>query len=273
MNQIINKTAVSSNPRPSVFPSYQFPFSMDSSPFMNWREGDEESFPEKGVVFLSLVATVKLQPTFDGSIEVMAVKFLESVIPKSRQSSAGFLSSLGRTTDESLTDFVQCIVVLISTPNQVITAAVTRILDSLIFCCPAADRLVLVKADLIPQLIITLNPQSLSFEEAVDIHTNLMKSISWSFYLATQDGLRQLGIEDHDEQQAVRETILHQVMTPSEKLLQISTSYLPAMDFVLHMPVVLTIPSSEMEQKRRRSSRDLEESASIVENGGHRRCD
>ncbi|KAK2952944.1 hypothetical protein BLNAU_12120 [Blattamonas nauphoetae] len=161
--------------------------------------------------------------------------------------------------------------ILLSTPSQVVTAAAMKRLDSLIFKISAEVLLALVKADLIPQLINTLNPQSLSFDEAVDIHTDLMSSTMSSLWLATPDGLTELGIEDGNEQQAVRETVLKQVIVPSEKyichlcvirysivdgdqsyefmllhstLLEISPYYQPTMDVVLHMPVVLTIPSS-----------------------------
>ncbi|KAK2956336.1 hypothetical protein BLNAU_8703 [Blattamonas nauphoetae] len=72
--------------------------------------------------------------------------------------------------------------------------------------CSAKLRLALIKADLIPQLVITLNTLSLSFVEKADIHINLMNSITWSIWLASPEGLTQLEIEDHHGQQAARET-------------------------------------------------------------------
>ncbi|KAK2953870.1 hypothetical protein BLNAU_11130 [Blattamonas nauphoetae] len=101
-------------------------------------------------------------------------------------------------------------------------------------CSPSC----LVNADLIPQLVNTLNALSLSFDEAVDIHTNLPSSILSSLWLATPNGLTQLGIEDENEQQSVRETVLKQVSKPLEKYI-----WHLSMDFVVNMPVVLTIPS------------------------------
>ncbi|KAK2946507.1 hypothetical protein BLNAU_18549 [Blattamonas nauphoetae] len=145
-----------------------------------------------------------------------------------------------------------------------------KMLEKLMWHCSAKCRLDLVKADLIHQLIVSLNPQSHSFAEAVDIHINVTNIIFYSFYLTTPYGLEQLGIEDDNEQQTVCQTILQQVLVPSEKyichlcknhysivdgdqskaflellarLLQISPFYQPTMHFVLHMPVVLTIPS------------------------------
>ncbi|KAK2953073.1 hypothetical protein BLNAU_12062 [Blattamonas nauphoetae] len=146
-----------------------------------------------------------------------------------------------------------------------------EILRNLIFFSSAQVRISLVKADLVPQLITTLNPLSLSFAEAVNVHACLLTILTKSVWLATPYGLQQLGIKDKKEQQAVHETILTQVLVPSEKYirhlcmnrfsiidgeqsyyfmsvlarhLEISPYYQPTMDFVLDMPVFLTIPSS-----------------------------
>ncbi|KAK2950723.1 hypothetical protein BLNAU_14394 [Blattamonas nauphoetae] len=156
-------------------------------------------------------------------------------------------------------------------PSQnVITTATMRIVETLIESSSPKVRLALVKADLIPQIINTINPQSLSFVETDNIHINLMISITHSLSLATPDGLEDLKIEDIVGQQSVHETVLKHVLAPSEKyiwhlcvnrysiidgeqsryfmelmaqLLRISPYYQPTMDFILHMPVVLTIPS------------------------------
>ncbi|KAK2952646.1 hypothetical protein BLNAU_12474 [Blattamonas nauphoetae] len=91
-----------------------------------------------------------------------------------------------------------------------------EIVTSLFWLCSNEVRYALVKADLIPQLLITLNPQSFSFTDAEDIHINLMNSINHSLWLATPRRLAKLGIEDNNEEQAVHKTILKQVVTPSE---------------------------------------------------------
>ncbi|KAK2953274.1 hypothetical protein BLNAU_11737 [Blattamonas nauphoetae] len=247
-----------------------FSFSMDCSAFLNWDEEDFETDSERFVVFRSLVATVKLQSALDASLEENAVKFLKSVNLFPRELTRTLLSYHGRITDESLTDFIQSIVVLLSSTSQAITTASMEILESLIFWCSSEVRLALVQADLIPQLIITLNPLSLSFAEAEDFHTDLISNISRSLWLATPDGLADLKFEGYDEQQDVHESILKQVLAPSEKyiwhlcvnrysikdgeqsrwfldllaqLLRICPYYQPTMDFVFDMPVFLTIPS------------------------------
>ncbi|KAK2950475.1 hypothetical protein BLNAU_14593 [Blattamonas nauphoetae] len=142
----------------------------DCLPFLNWSHERTRSEPEKAVVIQSLVATLKLQPALDVSMEAKAVKFLESVSPDDEESADAFLTSLGQTPGESATDFVHSIGVLLSSPSQVITTAAMKMLDCLIMWCSALFNLTLVKADLLPRVVITLNPQSLSFEEALDIH-------------------------------------------------------------------------------------------------------
>ncbi|KAK2953352.1 hypothetical protein BLNAU_11637 [Blattamonas nauphoetae] len=82
-----------------------------------------------------------------------------------------------------------------------------RIIDSLILWCSPKYQLALIKAELIPQIILTINPLSLSFAEAVNIHTHLVSTILSSIGLATPYCLAQLGNEDENDQQAVHETI------------------------------------------------------------------
>ncbi|KAK2942005.1 hypothetical protein BLNAU_23089 [Blattamonas nauphoetae] len=221
-------------------------------------------------VFRSLVATVKLQPELDNALEAKAVKLLLFVTQKRHRLADTFLGSLASPSDDSLTTFIQCIVVLISSASKRIITTTKEMLYSLFSNCSPHVRLALVKADLIPQLISTLNPLSLSFVETVDIHVYLMKIIWFSLGLSTPVGLEQLQIEDNDEQQAVHETIFQQVLSPYEQyfgllcvnrcsivdveqsryflnllatLLEISPHHQPTMELVLNMPVFLTIPS------------------------------
>ncbi|KAK2954446.1 hypothetical protein BLNAU_10614 [Blattamonas nauphoetae] len=154
--------------------SHCFLHSGDCSPFLNWRYNPHESELERAIVFRSLVATVKIQPALDEALEAKAVEFLESVDPYDDTSADAFLHSFALLADESLNAFMQSIVALISSANQAITKAAMKLLKTLIDACSAEVRLALVKADLIPQLIITLNPQSLSLVKTVNIHICLM---------------------------------------------------------------------------------------------------
>ncbi|KAK2944788.1 hypothetical protein BLNAU_20261 [Blattamonas nauphoetae] len=243
---------------------------MDCSPFVNWDEEELESTEEWAIVFWSLVATVKLQPALDDSLEAKAVEFLESSDLGEGESADMFLDSLRRPTDGSLSDFIQSIVVLLSSTNEAIPITAMEMLNNLLTNCSAKNHLSLFEADLIPQLINTLNPLSLSFAEAEIIHTGLITSIHLCLWLATPLMYGQLEIEEGNDKQAVHKTVLKQVLTPSDpyiwhlcvnrysindgeqsgdflillvRLLQICPYYQPTMDFVLHVPVLLTIPS------------------------------
>ncbi|KAK2963414.1 hypothetical protein BLNAU_1455 [Blattamonas nauphoetae] len=235
----------------------------DCSPFLNWNEEEPESEHEKIIVFRSLVATVKLQPELDESLVVKALKFLEYVVPWGEDSADAFLNSLASNFDDFLKDFVQSIMVLISCTNRVIITETMRVVQNLILNCTAKFQLTLVKADLIPQLIITLNPQSLWLSDYEHIHTYLIHVITNSFWLSTPAGLTQLKDEDENELQSVHETVLKQVLAPSEKyiwhlctnrfsiidgeqskyflallarILEISPYYQPPLDFVVVPP-------------------------------------
>ncbi|KAK2960221.1 hypothetical protein BLNAU_4774 [Blattamonas nauphoetae] len=179
MTAIDGKTDIFSSQGRSDLSSTHSPFSMDCSPFLNWSEEEEqETVDEQIVVYRSLVATVKFQPALDDSLEAKAVKFLESVECDEEESADAFLSSFGRTPDDSLTNFVQSIAVLLCYAKQTITTATIGMLDTLIEWCSAKIKLAFVKADLIPQLTITLKPQCISLTEGADIHINLMKIIN-----------------------------------------------------------------------------------------------
>ncbi|KAK2947850.1 hypothetical protein BLNAU_17270 [Blattamonas nauphoetae] len=247
-----------------------FSHSPDCSPFLNWNEGELKSDGEVAAVFRSLVATLKLQPAFVVSLEGKAVKFLEYLHPHNIESTTDFLSSFASNSDESLNIFIQSIVVLISSPSPVITTAAMKFVRTLFEWCSTKTRLALGKADLIPRLINTLNLPSLSLAESVDIHANLMTTITWSLWLSTPGALSQLEVKDGDEQADVRETVLQQALVPSEKylchlcanrfsiivgdqsyeymrllssILEITPYHQPIMDFVLLMPVFLAVPS------------------------------
>ncbi|KAK2942288.1 hypothetical protein BLNAU_22815 [Blattamonas nauphoetae] len=131
-------------------------------------------------------------------------------------------------------------------------------------------RLELIEAQLIPQIIISLNPQSSVVRETLRMNASLLNLIASSLDLATQEELALLKIEPNREQQKVFQTVHNHVLVPSKgyilhlcehhysieiwhtlyyfvrvlyRLLQISPYYQPTLDFVLDMPIILTIPS------------------------------
>ncbi|KAK2955475.1 hypothetical protein BLNAU_9522 [Blattamonas nauphoetae] len=245
-------------------------FSMDCFPFLNWDDDDIVSAHEQAVIFLSLSATVKVQPAPDDSLKTKVVNFLESVDTDDEEAADTFLSRIASFSDQSMSDFVQSIVTLLSTSSEAIAAATMAMLHRLLQNCSDEILFALVKADLISQLIVTLDPQSVSLSDCEDMHTCLIDIITKSFRLAAPHSLATLRIEDGYERPFVYETIFQKVLSPSEKyvyhlytnrysivdgdqsaqlmcllgrLLRISPYHQPTMDTVLVLPVVLAIPS------------------------------
>ncbi|KAK2948863.1 hypothetical protein BLNAU_16206 [Blattamonas nauphoetae] len=153
-------------------PSPHLSFSFDCSAFLNWQYNPIESQDENALVFRSLVATVKSQPALDENREAKAVKFLTTLAQRLLMSADAFLSCFTSDSADSLPDFVQSVLVLISSPSQIITTSTMKMLRTLLAHCSAPHRLALVKANIIPHIINTLNPQSLSFAEAEDTVTD-----------------------------------------------------------------------------------------------------
>ncbi|KAK2951660.1 hypothetical protein BLNAU_13399 [Blattamonas nauphoetae] len=218
----------------------------------------------------SCPATLKFQPALDVSLESKVVNFLTTVYPQTTESANAFVDSHAPFSDGSLINFIQSIVLLLSSTSQAITTVAMSMLDNLILTFSPRLRLALVQADLISQVIITLNPLLISFKDCKKLHFYLISTITTSLRLSSLVGLTYYAIEDRNEQQAVYETILKHVLTPSEQyichlcvhrfsivdseqskrylallaiLFRIAPSYPPTMEFVLNMPFVLTIPS------------------------------
>ncbi|KAK2963955.1 hypothetical protein BLNAU_1032 [Blattamonas nauphoetae] len=243
----------------SLHTLFMFPFSTDCDPFLKWNEDPLESQNERAI----------LQPALDASLEAKAVEFLGAVVPKSLVSAEDFLIKISSFSDDTKANFMQSIVVFLSSSKLTITTTTMKILKNLIRRCSDLVQPALVKADLIPPIINALNPQTLSLSDCEHIHTYLISSIFNLFQFATPFGIRKLRIKDGNEQQALHEAIFQQVLVPSEeyiwhlcvnresvidgrqskyflkllaRLLEISPHYQPTMQFILHMPVFLTIP-------------------------------
>ncbi|KAK2960848.1 hypothetical protein BLNAU_4245 [Blattamonas nauphoetae] len=118
--------------------------------------------------------------------------------------------------DEALTEFIASIAVLLSFSNQGIITATISMLTGCTDSCSQSFVLKLIRAGLIPHIVASLNPQSLSFADSKFIHMNLILTINCSVRQSILSITNSLGIEDPIEAQAVHDTILQQVLVPSE---------------------------------------------------------
>ncbi|KAK2959118.1 hypothetical protein BLNAU_5913 [Blattamonas nauphoetae] len=184
---------------------------------------------------------MKSKPVLDDSLETQAVKFLKSVKPKTQESADAFLSRLATLSGDFSTHLIQSIVLLISSASQILTTAAIKMLSNLLLYCYPQNILLLIKADLIHQLIMTLNPLFLSFADAVHIHTSLLSIITITLRLATPEGLTSFRFKDDNEQQAVHDTVLKQVLVPSEKIGQEPANFSSCFWLVLDNPHCLCV--------------------------------
>ncbi|KAK2948686.1 hypothetical protein BLNAU_16324 [Blattamonas nauphoetae] len=219
--------------------------SLDCSPFLNWNEEKLETEDEKAVVYWSLVATVKLHPVLDNSLEEKAVKFLRHVSPASPTSANAFLNKFASNSDESSTIFVQSIVLLLSSYSQVIATTAMQILHGLYYTCSTEVYFALFRGDLIPQLIAFLHPLSLSLSDCEHIHYYILSNIERALRFTPPNGLARLGNENGNEQQTVHETILKRVVAPSEKIIQepakTRTEQQPSLSTLNHLLPILLV--------------------------------
>ncbi|KAK2941009.1 hypothetical protein BLNAU_24080 [Blattamonas nauphoetae] len=243
----------------------------DNSAFMNWDGNQCESMPVNSAIFRSLVSLIQDGFPFNDRLEEKAASFLDSITyPVFIQSEYSILGIDSSFSHESQINFVTSMTVLLSTPNQTIMKASMKILDNLFVISSSNHRLALLRAGIIPQIFITLHPQSLYIPDAVYIHTYLIQIIANAIWLSTPTGLSTHAIEDKIERHAVHETVLQHVIAPSEKyighvcrnrhsitdagmergfmllltrILQISPYNQSTVGSVLNLPVFLTIPS------------------------------
>ncbi|KAK2941061.1 hypothetical protein BLNAU_24028 [Blattamonas nauphoetae] len=215
---------------------------------------------------------MKDKPKFWPSLEDKAASFLEQISLRSEKDVDSFVFGIVPSSQiESSSDFLESVIRLISLPNQRIVRASLGLVWSIIKYSSQNTRLRLAKEDLITQLVSRLHPLTPSFDNVADFPSHLISIINPLIWLSTRGIPPQLGISPSDEQQTVHETFLNQVLRPSEgylqhlcsiryslldgrhstqfmhllvTLLKICPSHEPTMNFVLTLPVLLTIPSA-----------------------------
>ncbi|KAK2948118.1 hypothetical protein BLNAU_16918 [Blattamonas nauphoetae] len=186
--------------------------------FMNWDKNQLTSSSDKQAVFRSLVSMTKSRQPFDEALNRKAVsEFIDSLVP------------------------------LLSSSSRRIVPTTMDLFETVISCISKTSHLNVIAADFIPQLIVSLSPHSLPFEEADKIHINLLLIIFRSLWLSTRRGLKDLHITDPNEQKAIHETIHDHELVPSRSYLE-------------HL--------SRLERSRRGTTPRMDRGCQTVENGG-----
>ncbi|KAK2961992.1 hypothetical protein BLNAU_3048 [Blattamonas nauphoetae] len=173
--------------------------------------------------------------------------------------------------DEDLDEFSDSIVTLVSIHNHEIIKATLFMLNRFIGNCSHPLVLKLIRTDLIPHIFTSLNPLSLSFADNKEIHDSLIRTLFSLLRHSFPNPLIGQRLAQSSEQQAIVDTVLIRVLIPSEgyihhvcvnrhsmndpdhsfelmtllgRLFRISAYNQPAMDFVLKLPVFLSITSA-----------------------------
>ncbi|KAK2943245.1 hypothetical protein BLNAU_21817 [Blattamonas nauphoetae] len=171
---------------------------------------------------------------------------------------------------ESAKEFVTSMVVLTSSANQIPVPETLDLLIDLIMSSSSNVHLSLINLNLVPQLLSSLNPQSLSFEDAPDVVLFVASLLSQLLQISSPHSLIKLEIENNWDRSALHDTTLAHLLVPSEgfirhvclnrpsfeekeislifmsllmQILHISPYHPPTMDFIQTLPIVLSIPS------------------------------
>ncbi|KAK2961991.1 hypothetical protein BLNAU_3047 [Blattamonas nauphoetae] len=172
---------------------------------------------------------------------------------------------------EAFQTFVTTINILLSTDNITIVETTLYTINHLVPMCSRNVQFGLLNADLVPQLISSLQPLTRSFKYPQNIHSDLLSIIGRFLWLATPSNDAYAEIDDHTEQQAVHETLLKHVLLPSKdyirqichtrtvfidhvfwpdfmtcvaQIILICPFYQPTMDYVLDLPLIFTMITS-----------------------------
>ncbi|KAK2948139.1 hypothetical protein BLNAU_16939 [Blattamonas nauphoetae] len=172
---------------------------------------------------------------------------------------------------EAFQTFVTTITILLSTDNTTIVETTLYTINHLVPMCSRNIQFGLLNADLVPQLILSLQPLTRSFKYPQNIHSDLLSIIGRLLWLPTPSNGAYAEIDDPTEQQAVHETILKHVLLPSKdyirqicsardlfvdrvflpdfmtcvaQIILICPFYQPTMDYVLDLPLIFTMITS-----------------------------
>ncbi|KAK2940295.1 putative serpin family protein [Blattamonas nauphoetae] len=220
MEDLSSHTGTKSELSPSGMSLLLFSLIVKTSAFLNWDGTQITTIPDRITIFHSLISTVKHDNALDSASEEKIVQFLGHIMTLSTEEMEKLIVALvPSSSEESTQKFVNSIVVFVSSANQRITKEAMRIVNELLENSSPKFCLNLVKADLVPHLIASLHPQSLSLADAEDIHTFLMEAIAAGLWLGTPDGLLQLEIEHPSDRDTVHEIVLKHIIAISEPYL------------------------------------------------------
>ncbi|KAK2961677.1 hypothetical protein BLNAU_3475 [Blattamonas nauphoetae] len=229
------------------------------------------SFEDQSTIYCSLVALVKAEYPFDDALQDRAVQFLKSIEPRFGDCdyTTKLVTDLVPSSGESHSEFLEGILTLLSSPCSTVVAATLSFLYQITSRSSPAILTNLIKSELFPKVLATVQPHTLPISGDETIIGQLILIIINNITHAHPWSLSNLGITAAVDESTQCEMLFQKVVLPSsqlvtflisnqliltrslfryhlfllEKLLSIGPFHLPTLEFVLASPIVMAFSS------------------------------
>ncbi|KAK2957813.1 hypothetical protein BLNAU_7247 [Blattamonas nauphoetae] len=187
--------------------------------FLNFDPNSELSFEDKSAIYCSLVALVKAEYPFDNALQDKTARFLKNLEPKwgDKQAADRLVTDLVPCSAGSPSGFTESILTLFSSPHSTVVAATLSFINRSTKESSPTIQCRLMKSDLIPNILATVQPQTLSVTGNDTRLDNLIRIIRSFLYLAYPPLLRKLDITAAVDAFNHREIIFQKVVLPSSQ--------------------------------------------------------
>ncbi|KAK2941922.1 hypothetical protein BLNAU_23158 [Blattamonas nauphoetae] len=272
MNPNLSHSNVSSDA--SLNRSRESPSPIDplQEPFLCFDENTELSFEDKSRIYNSLVALIRAEHPFDKALQDRAARLLKS-LKLNREDEPEAASKLDNdlvfSSTESPSKFLDGIHTLLSSSHSTIVAAALSSLFESSFNSYPALPLHYIESDLVPNLLRTVQPHTISISEDEAMIDSLVGIISHFVYLTLPWSLSDTGVTAAVDAFNHREMIFQKVVLPSSQfvtfliskrhvlnrdlctsfvyllsiLFQMGPFHRPTLKFVLSSPIVMGLTS------------------------------
>ncbi|KAK2955924.1 hypothetical protein BLNAU_9084 [Blattamonas nauphoetae] len=192
------------------------------APFLNWKEELFESIEDAPVIFHSLVAMTRDDYPFDEAQQKKAVNFLYHITPGYSKNfhGADMINTFLDSTNGSHTEFIDTVMVLLSSSIKDISFGVLGFLDYLLPSLAPSHRFLLSEGDLIPKIMNIIKPHTLPLDGNELPHTDLVSIVNSMLFVSTPTAVDYLARTYKMSDQEIHSTILKYVIQPATPYLK-----------------------------------------------------
>ncbi|KAK2957797.1 hypothetical protein BLNAU_7231 [Blattamonas nauphoetae] len=206
----------------SLCPSHESHSSVNTlqEPFLNYNPNAELTLEEQLTLFSSLVALIRREHPFDKALQDRAARLLKSLKLNSEDepdAATKLDNDLVFSSTESPSEFLDGIHTLLSSSHSTVVAAALSSLFELSFNAYPALPLHYIESDLVPNLLRTVQPHTISISEDEAMIDSLVGIISHFVYLTLPWSLSDTGVTAAVDAFNRREIIFQKVVLPSSQ--------------------------------------------------------